>query len=54
MKSAPVYVPRYAMVPKRDALGRIIPDKFRLFWGGRKPSKYVPHVGKKQLARRAA
>lgn len=49
MKSTPVYIERYAMVPKRDLRGQIIPGAFRMFWGGRKPSKYTPHVGNKQL-----
>lgn len=34
----------FAMKPKRDALGRPIPGRFVRFWGGRKPSKYIPHV----------
>lgn len=45
------YIPRFFMVPKRNLFGIVIPDKFRMFWGGRKPSKYTPHVGKKQLSK---
>lgn len=50
----PNYIPRFRMVPRRNLLGAIIPGAFRMFWGGRKPSKYLPHVGKKQLARQCA
>lgn len=52
--TSPYYIPRYTMVPKRDMMGRIIEGKFRMFWGGRKPSRYAPHVGKKQQAKIAA
>ena len=36
------YIGYLAMKSKRDFLGRIIPDKFVRFWGGRLPSKYNP------------
>jgi hypothetical protein len=36
------YVPRYALMPKRDGVGRPIPGRFVPYWGGRGPSKYDP------------
>lgn len=39
------YIPRYLLVPRRLITGKIDDSKpHRLFWGGRKPSKYCPTV----------
>jgi hypothetical protein len=50
-----IYIAPDAMKPKRNALGNPIPGKFVPYWpGARKVSKYAPHVGNKQLARKEA
>jgi hypothetical protein len=39
------YIPRYATVPARTAIGTVDETKSpRMFWGGRKPSKYDPNT----------
>lgn len=37
-----IYRGRWALKPKRNALGTPIPGKFVPYWGGRKQSKYDP------------
>ena len=49
------HAPLFALILKRNALGYQIPGKFVRYWGGRKPSKYIPAVeDAKHAAKQAA
>jgi hypothetical protein len=48
------YRGRWALKPKRNALGTAIPGRFVPYWGGRKVSKYDPVVEDAKHARAKA